>query len=70
MGEDFDYVISVCGNDEKSCPFFPGGKQQIHKDFEDPSSFSGNKEVVLAKFREIRDELKEWIEEFFNRNSF
>ncbi len=66
IGEDFEYVITVCGGANESCPFFPGGKQQLHKDFEDPSSFSGNKEEVLAKFRKIRDELKEWIKEFFN----
>jgi arsenate reductase len=68
INEDFDYVITVCGITEESCPFFPGGKQQLHKDFEDPSSFSGNKEELLAKFRKIRDELKEWLEEFFNAN--
>lgn len=66
IDEDFDYVITVCGGAKEACPFFPGGKKQLHKDFEDPSSFSGNKEEVLAKFREIRDELKEWIEDFFN----
>jgi arsenate reductase len=61
INEDFDYVITVCGGAEETCPFFPGGKKQIHKDFEDPSSFSGNKKEVLNKFREVRDELKEWI---------
>ena len=68
INEDFDYVITVCGGAKESCPFFPGGKQQLHKDFEDPSSFSGSEEEVLSKFKAIRDELKEWIEEFFNGN--
>jgi arsenate reductase len=68
IGEDFEYVITVCGSSEKSCPFFPGGRKQLHKDFEDPSSFSGNKEEVQAKFRKIRDELKEWIKELFNES--
>jgi arsenate reductase len=54
IGENFDYVITVCGGSEESCPFFPGGSQQLHKDFEDPSSFSGN---------------KEWIEKFFEKKS-
>lgn len=66
IDKDFDYVITVCGGTEETCPFFPGGKKQLHKDFEDPSSFSGDKKEVLAKFRKIRDELKEWIEEIFN----
>ncbi len=66
IDKNFDYVITVCGGAEETCPFFPGGKKQLHKDFEDPSFFSGDKKEVLAKFRKIRDELKEWIEEFFN----
>jgi arsenate reductase len=65
INDDFDYVITVCDGAKESCPFFPGGKQQLHKGFEDPSSFSGSEEEVLAKFREVRDALKEWIEEFF-----
>jgi arsenate reductase len=68
INEDFDYVITVCGGARETCPFFPVGKKQLHKDFEDPSSFSGTKEEVLSKFREIRDNLKEWIEELFNGN--
>ena len=66
IDKDFDYVITVCGGAKEACPFFPGGKKQLHKDFEDPSSFSGNEKEKLAKFRDIRDELKKWIEEFFN----
>ncbi len=68
INEDFDYVITVCGGAKESCPFFPGGKEQIHKDFQDPSSFSGSKEEVLLKFREIRDKLKEWITELFGED--
>jgi arsenate reductase len=44
IDKDFDYVITVCGGAKESCPFFPGGKQQLYKDFEDPSSFSGSDE--------------------------
>jgi arsenate reductase len=66
IDEDFDYVITVCGGAKETCPFFPGGKKQLHKGFEDPSSFSGDKKEKLDKFREIRDELKKWIDEFFS----
>ena len=63
--ESFDVVVTVCDHARESCPFFPGGKQQLHKGFEDPSSFSGSEEEVLVKFREVRDSLKKWIEELF-----
>ena len=65
IDENFDYIVTVCGGAKESCPFFPGGKEQIHKGFEDPSSFSGSAEEVLSKFREIRDKIKEWITDFF-----
>ena len=37
----FDYVVTVCDSAKETCPFFPGGKEQIHKGFEDPSQFDG-----------------------------
>jgi arsenate reductase len=67
--EDFDYVITVCSGSEESCPFFPGGKKQIHKDFEDPASFSGSAQEIRKKFREIRDQINKWIEETFNNDT-
>ena len=69
IDDEFDYVITVCGEAKESCPFFPGGKQQFHKDFEDPSSFSGSEKEILYKFRETRDTLKEWIYKFFEEKS-
>jgi len=68
IDEDFDYIVTLCGDARESCPFFPGGGRQLHKDFEDASSFSGSEEEILNKFREIRDKLKKWIEEIFNEN--
>jgi len=68
IDDDFDYVITLCGGAKESCPFFTGG-EQFHKDFEDPSSFSGSEEEIPDKFRGTRDALKEWIEKFFEERS-
>ena len=27
----FDYVVTVCDHAKQTCPFFPGGKESIHK---------------------------------------
>jgi arsenate reductase len=64
-GQEFDYVITVCGNPYNACPFFAGGKKYFKQPFEDPSSFEGTEEEKLEFFRVIRDELKFWIEDLY-----
>src|SRR5579862_9439374 len=64
-GEAFSYVITVC--DETSaerCPIFPGVTTRLHWGFPDPSSFPGTHEERLAKTREVRDTIKEKIEQW------
>jgi arsenate reductase len=65
IGMDFENIVTVCDHAKDTRPFFPGGKNYIHKGFEDPSEFKGNKSERLSKFREVRDEIKEWIEREF-----
>ena len=63
-GENFDYVVTVCDGAKETCPFFPGEKI-IHKEFEDPSKFTGSEEEILKQVRRVRNEIKEWIKETF-----
>jgi len=63
--ENFDYVVTVCDQAKKSCPFFPGEKI-IHKGFDDPSEFEGTEEEILVKTRRVRDEISAWIKTFAN----
>jgi len=37
----------------------------IHKSFRDPSRSVGGKEKMLQTFREVRDEIRSWIDEEF-----
>lgn len=60
-GQEFDYVVMVCSNAAESCPFFPGGKEQIHHAFDDPASVGGSEEEMLQAFRKSRDEIDKWI---------
>ena len=64
-GQTFSHVITVC--DETSaerCPVFPGMTARIHWSFSDPSSFRGTKSEVVERTREVRDAIKEKIEEW------
>ncbi len=65
-GTNMDYVVTVCDNAKESCPTFPGADSIIHKGFNDPSQFRGKDEEILNGFRNIRDEIKTWIEDEFS----
>ncbi len=67
-GQAFAFVITVCDNANESCPVFPGRTQRIHQSFEDPPPPSfGTDEYRLQIFRQVRDELQEWLQGFMNR---
>ena len=59
LNEDWDYVITVCGGANESCPTFNGKvKNRLHIGFEDPSDTTGTEEYIMSEFRRIRDEIK------------
>lgn len=64
-GKEFDYVITVCGNPYNACPFFVGGKKYFKQAFEDPSTFDGTEKEKLELFKQVRDELKFWLEDLY-----
>lgn len=65
--EKFDYVVTVCDHAKEACPFFPGNKL-IHKGFEDPSMFNDGEEEKIKAFRMIRDEIKDFIQNYFSNS--
>ena len=60
-GQEFDYVVMVCSNEADTCPFFTGGKEQIHHSFSDPGEMNGTAEEKLIAFRYARNEINKWI---------
>ena len=62
-GKMFAYVITVCDKaSAERCPYFPGQSTRLHWSFPDPSGFQGAEK--LAKTREVRDAIKEKIEQW------
>ncbi len=62
LGQDFDYVITVCDNARETCPVFPGRAVMIHHSFEDPPApGEASEEETMAVFRRVRDEIREWL---------
>ena len=65
LNEEWDYVITVCGGANVSCPIFAGNvKHRLHIGFDDPSDTVGTDEFVMNEFREVRSKIKKWCEEF------
>jgi arsenate reductase len=60
-GRLFDHVITVCHDSENQCPLFPGITKRWHWPFPDPAKVEGSREEKLAKVREIRDQIKDWL---------
>ncbi|MEG1904648.1 MAG: arsenate reductase ArsC, partial [Bacteroidales bacterium] len=47
LNEEWDYVITVCGGANETCPAFMGDvKHRIHMGFDDPSHVEGTPEYV------------------------
>lgn len=69
LNEKWDYVITVCGGANESCPAFVGNvRHRIHIGFDDPSVAVGSEEFVMAEFHRVRDEIKTRFEQFYNDN--
>jgi arsenate reductase (thioredoxin) len=60
----FDYVLTVCDNAKESCPIYPGHGNRLHKGFEDPAAVEGSIEERLDAFRNVRDQVREYLGAF------
>lgn len=59
LGEEWDFVITVCGGADESCPVFTGKvKSRLHFGFADPSEEPGPPQHVMEKFHQVRDAIK------------
>lgn len=69
LGEQWDYVITVCGGAKESCPAFIGKvERRMHIGFEDPSEATGTPEFINAEFRRVRDEIGERFKQLYDED--
>ena len=65
MDIPFDYVVTVCGHANESCPLFPGNTKVVHIGFDDPPKLAESAtspEEVLNCYRRVRDEIRAFAE--------
>lgn len=67
LGEEWDFVITVCGGANEACPAFLGKvKQRLHIGFDDPSHATGTDEFIWSEFIRVREEIREAFFNFYN----
>jgi len=66
LARRMDMVVTVCGNADERCPVLPAEVKRLHWPLEDPAAAKGTDSEVLAKFREIRDQIEERVRELIH----
>ena len=57
---DFDLVITLCGDAKDKCPIINSNKH-IHWDIPDPAKFQGSEDQIRIEFSRIRDIIYDYI---------
>jgi arsenate reductase len=77
----FDVLVTVCDKAKQACPVCntpelagvnvrndqPQAKKLMHRTFKDPAGATGSDAEQLEFFRQIRDEIKDWIVMVFGK---
>jgi arsenate reductase len=64
-GVPLDYVVTVCGHANETCPAFGGGSKVVHVGFDDPPALAreaGSEQEALDCYRRVRDEIRAFVE--------
>ena len=59
--EDFDVVITVCGDADEKCPVLPGSVKRLHWPLPDPAGLTGTEDEILEGFRQVRDDIRQRV---------
>lgn len=66
LDEEWDYVITVCGGANESCPAFIGKvRHRLHIGFDDPSHAVGTEEFIHSEFVRVRNEIHDEFHRFY-----
>jgi len=69
LNDTWDFVITVCGGANESCPAFTGNvKSRLHIGFDDPADAKGTETEILNEFRRVRDEIKAGFFNFYTNH--
>jgi arsenate reductase len=61
---EFDFVITLCDNAQKTCPTIPAKTSVFHMGFDDPPKLAANcrnDDEAMGHYRRVRDEIKTFV---------
>ena len=62
---EFDYVVTVCGHANETCPAFAGNTKTVYVGFDDPPKLAENaasEAEAMAHYRRVSDEIRAFVE--------
>ncbi|MBL7111971.1 MAG: arsenate reductase ArsC [Bacteroidales bacterium] len=66
LDDEWDYVITVCGGANETCPAFLGKvTHRLHIGFDDPSHATGTPEFIQGEDYRVRDEIREAFQKLY-----
>jgi arsenate reductase len=68
QGINFDFIITVCDNAKERCPYFPSKAMKLHHNFPDPAKAVGTDKQVKKEFERVRNLIKNFCQDFINKN--
>lgn len=57
VGQQFDYIITVCDRVREECPVFPGDPERVHWSFPDPAEVEGSEDARRQAFADVARDL-------------
>ncbi len=64
LNAGLDYVVTVCGHADETCPTFPGGTKVVHVGFDDPPKLAqaaATEAEAMDCYRRARDEIRAYV---------
>ena len=65
--EEFDYVVTLCGEAQESCPILSPTTRNEHWPLPDPAKIRGNGSQVKNGFRVIRHQIEHRVKDLLQR---
>ena len=65
--EEFDYLVTLCGDARESCPVLPAHIKAEHWPLPDPAGIPGSLDDVIKGFRVIRYQIEHRVKDLLDR---